>query len=423
MSTSVKQANLSDELTWRGLIQQASDLEAISKLKDCSFYCGFDPTAPSLQVGNMVPMMAMAHIARISGMTPIVLFGGATGAIGDPSGRNSERKLIDRSAIESNVSKHQAQFRKIFERLGIRSEFVNNFDWTKDVNVLDFMRDIGKHFPMTYMLSKETVKSRIHGDGISYTEFSYMLLQAFDFAHLFEHRNCKLQIGGNEQWGNITAGLELIRRKGLGEAQALTFPLLTDSQGKKLGKSEGGTVWLDAEMTSPYRFHQYWINLADEDATKCLRFLTVHSRETIESAEAEMRSAPEKRATHNLLADTMCELVHGKEALVLAKRSAEVLFGGSTDGLSESELLEIFKDVPSSTLPAQKITQMSVIDLFVESGLSKSKGEARRLIENGGAYLNNNRVSDVAMKTPSNLGNLLVLRSGKKNYHLVRKAG
>lgn len=413
-------SKLIENLQWRGLVEQSSDPEGIAKLKDCSFYCGFDPTAPSLQIGNMVPMMAMAHIAKLTGLQPIALFGGATGAIGDPSGKSAERKLLERETIDANVRKQELQFRTIFERLGIKVQFVNNFDWTKNLNVLEFLRDVGKHFPMTYMLSKETVKTRVHGEGISYTEFSYMLLQAYDFFHLYNSMNCKFQIGGSDQWGNITAGLELIRRRGSGEAHALVFPLLTDSQGKKLGKSEGVTMWLDPEMTSPYQFHQYWLNLADSDAGRSLKFLTLHERNVIEEKEREMQAAPEKRALQQLLADTLCELVHGETALKLAKQSAEVLFGGSTKDLSEKELLSIFKDVPSSDIAADRLSAMSVIDLFVETGLTKSKGDAKRLIANGGAYFNNERVADAEMKVGTLSSALIVLRSGKKNYHLVR---
>jgi len=414
--------SLTETLRSRGLMVEASDLEGIDMLSGCSFYCGFDPTAASLQVGNLVPLMAMAHVAKCSGLTPLALFGGATGAIGDPSGKGSERKLLDRLAIDENVAKQRAQFGAIYERLGLQVEFVNNYDWTQSLSTLEFLRDVGKHFPMTYMLSKDSVKARLHDEGISFTEFSYMLLQAYDFYYLYQNKNCRLQVGGSEQWGNITAGLELIRRKAAGEAYALTFPLLTDAQGKKLGKTESGTIWIDPGMTSPYRFHQYWMNIGDSEVIKCLNFLTLHEAKQIEELQLSLEHAPEKREAQRVLADTLCALVHGESASAAAKRGAQVLFGGSFEGLSQSELLEIFKDVPSSNIATDKLGALSIVDLFVETGLSKSKSEARRLITSGGAYLNNERVADAELKLSSfSAHNLLVLRSGKKSYHLVKR--
>ena len=410
-------------LEWRGLLQECTDRETVSKLgASDSFYVGYDPTAPSLQLGNLVPMIASLHLAR-SGLRCIQLFGGATGAIGDPSGKRQERQLLDRDAIVKNVTNHKRIASAIFERAGVSAEFVDNLDWTKDMSVIDFLRDVGKYFTVNYMLAKETVKTRLEGDGLSFTEFSYMLLQSMDFLHLRTSKECKLQIGGSDQWGNITAGLELIRKKGVTDAHALSIPLLLDSQGRKFGKSAEGAIWLDPTATSPYRFHQYWLNVEDADAIRYLKIFTFLSQEEIKSLEDATQQHPEKREAQKRLADSVCTLVHGEQATADAKRSAEVLFGGSLSGLSEDQLVEIFRDVPSSSVTRAHLKESKVVDLFVESGLAKSKGEARRLVQNGGAYLNNERVTDVeALAGPAggDQTKLAVLRSGKKSYHLIK---
>lgn len=413
-------------LEWRGLLQECSDREAVAKLSAAdSFYVGYDPTAPSLQLGNLVPMVASLHLAR-SGVSCIQLFGGATGAIGDPSGKRQERQLLSREDIVRNVTNHKRIASQIFERAGVKAEFVDNFEWTKDMSVIEFLRDVGKHFTVNYMLAKETVKTRLDGDGLSFTEFSYMLLQSMDFHHLRTTKNCKLQIGGSDQWGNITAGLELIRKKGVNEAYALSIPLLLDSQGKKFGKTADGAIWLDPTATSPYRFHQYWLNVEDADAIRYLKIFTFLSQEEIQLLAEATAQHPEKREAQKRLADEVCTLVHGDQATSDAKRSAEVLFGGSLAGLSETQLGEIFKDVPSSSLSRTQVAESKVVDLFVSSGLAKSKGEARRLFQNGGAYLNNERMSDVetacAAAVPAEAA-LIVLRSGKKSYHLIKIVG
>lgn len=407
----------------RGLVHDCSDEKAMLNLKpQDGFYVGFDPTAPSLQLGNLVPLVVTIHLAK-AGLTPVLLFGGATGAIGDPSGKSAERQLLERATIESNIANHQRTVSGIFERLKIKPHFVNNYDWTKDISVLEFLRDVGKHFTVNYMVAKEVVKTRLGGEGISFTEFSYMLLQANDFLHLHQHHNCKLQIGGSDQWGNITAGLELIRRKIQGEAVAFSIPLLTDSQGKKFGKSEGGTLWLDPSATSPYRFHQFWLNVADADVGRYLRVFTFFEEDEIQALEKATKEAPEKRAAQNALADSVCSLVHGESATRDARRCAEVLFGGSLDGLSSQQLEEIFQDSPSSTLLRSQILKSSFAEILTTSGLVKSKGEAKRLIQNGGAYLNNQRVNDVDFQVSDDAtlaSGVLVLRSGKKQYHLVK---
>ena len=415
--------NILAELQQRNLIQDISDPELFDKLKPGeAFYVGFDPTAPSLQLGNLVPLTMSMRLAK-AGYKPILLFGGFTGAIGDPSGKANERQLLDQEAINTNVSNHQKCVKQIFERAKLDVKFVNNTEWCANLTTLEFLRDVGKHFTVNYMLSKEVVKTRVEGAGISFTEFSYMILQSFDFLNLYKTYNCKLQIGGSDQWGNLTAGLELIRKKIQGEAFAFSIPLITDSQGKKFGKSESGTIWLDAAQSSPYKFHQFWLNLPDSDVVKYLKIFSFFSLEEIAELEKSLLTAPEKRAAQNALADCMCSLVHGEEATQDARKSAQVLFGGSIDGLSSGQLADIFEDAPSSSLEKSKLETLSFLDLLVESKLAKSKGEARRLVESGGAYLNNQRISDVNLKLSEAScldSEMLVLRSGKKNYHILK---
>jgi tyrosyl-tRNA synthetase len=410
------------ELEWRGLIQDIVNPDELAKLPaGTPFYVGIDPSAPSLQVGNLVPLIVSMHLGR-AGLSPILLFGGATGSIGDPSGKKSERQLLDRSSVDDNVARHSSKVREIFERAQVKASFVNNYDWTASVSILDFLRDVGKYFTINYMLAKEFVKSRVEDDSISYTEFSYMLLQSFDFCHLYQNKGCKLQIGGSDQWGNITSGLELIRKKLSGEAFAFSFPLVTDSAGRKFGKSEGGAVWLDGRMTSPYRFHQFWLNVEDASVVKFLKIFTFLSREEIGRLEQSVAQAPEKREAQNALADALCDLVHGPEATSKAKRSAQVLFGGSLEGLSNTDLEEIFAEVPSTSYERTKLSGMAFLDLLAETKLVPSKGEGRRLITNGGAYLNNERVTDAQLKISDAAlaSGMLVLRAGKKQYHLVK---
>ncbi|MBN8550444.1 MAG: tyrosine--tRNA ligase [Deltaproteobacteria bacterium] len=415
--------NFIETLQWRGLLQDVSDMDGIQKLGATdSFYVGLDPSAPSLQIGNLVPLIVAAHLGR-AGLKPIILFGGSTGSIGDPSGKRAERPLLDRATIDDNVRRHSAKVAEIYERLNIKADFVNNYDWTASVSIIDFLREVGKHFTLSYMLSKEFVKTRVEEDSISYTEFSYMLLQSFDFLHLYQHKDCKLQIGGSDQWGNITSGLELIRKKIGGSAYAFSIPLILDSQGRKFGKSEGSAVYLDGTMTSPYKFHQFWLNLEDASVIKYLKIFSFLEKAEIDELEKKVQSAPEKREAQQTLADLMTTLVHGEAGTREAKQSAEVLFGGSIAGLSEQQLENIFNGVPSTTIERAKLATMSMADIMAETKLASSKGEARRLITSGGAYLNNERVSDPALalaQSAAAKSNIFVLRSGKKNYHLVK---
>lgn len=407
----------------RGLIQDISDENGLAALpKGTSCYVGFDPSARSLQLGNLVALITLIHMAR-AGFKPVILFGGATGSIGDPSGKNAERNLLPMEAIEQNLLHQTQQATNIFERVGVSAEFVNNYDWTKEVDVLSFLRDIGKYFTVNYMIAKEVVKTRLNGEGISYTEFSYMLLQAFDFLHLYQSRDVRIQFGGSDQWGNLTAGLELIRKKIQGEAYAFSTPLILDSQGRKFGKSEGGAIWLDPELTSPYRLHQYLLNVEDAKSVEYLKVFTFLSLEEILAIEHEMTERPETRAAQHALADSVCTLVHGEQATLDAKRCAEVLFGGSIEGLSDTQLADIFSEAPSSSIAREALADKTVLDIFVESGLTKSRGEGKKLLSSGGGYLNNQRLQEPGQNVTDLLKegrSMLVLRSGKKNYHLLK---
>lgn len=416
--------NLQEELTWRGLIQDVSDPELFSKVKPGdACYVGFDPTAPSLQVGNLVQLLVAIHLSK-TGIRPILLFGGATGMIGDPGGRSTERNLQPLEVIAENVKLQEQQARDLWKNAGVSviPEFVNNADWTKDITYLSFLRDIGKHFTVNYMLQKDSVKSRLAGEGISYTEFSYMLLQAFDFLHLYQTKGVRLQFGGSDQWGNLTAGLELIRRKIQGDAYSFSVPLITNSEGKKFGKSAGNAVWLDPKLTSPYKFHQFWLNVPDLDAVKLIRVFTFADKDQVAALELSMQQEPAKREAQKYLADSLCTLVHGAAATEDAKRCAAVLFGGSFEGLSDKQLLDIFSEAPTTQLKRADAASLDVVSL-VGTTVASSKGEARRLIQGGGIYIDNERVSDpVAGISSTQLLNkgFVILRSGKKNYHLVK---
>ncbi len=407
----------------RGLLQDCSDPAGVDAFQPGTpFYCGFDPTASSLQLGNLVPMIVMMHLGR-AGLTPFMIFGGATGSIGDPSGKSSERQLLSDEITERNLQNQMLQARAIFQRAGLEVRFVNNLDWTKGLSCIDFLREIGKHLTVNYMLAKDVIKSRLDGEGISFTEFSYMLLQAYDFFHLHGNYGVKLQIGGSDQWGNITAGLELIRKKAQGEAYALSFPLITDSQGRKFGKSAGNALWLDPALTSPYKLHQYFLNIEDASVIGYLKIFSFLALEEIAEIEQDSKREPQARRAQSVLADTVCELVHGKAATEEAKRCGALLFGGELKDLPESALLDIFSEAPSSELLQSDFQKATALDLFERSGLVKSRGDGKKLIASGGAYLNNQRVkdpADPAKQYSPDSASVLILRSGKKNYHLLR---
>lgn len=419
------------DLAWRGLIHQSTDEANIPAWLNAgtrTVYAGFDPTADSLHVGHLLQLMTLRRF-QSAGHRPIALVGGATGMIGDPSGKSEERNLLSVDSLRANVVGMESQMRRFLEfDAGASSALlVNNFDWMRKFSYLDFLRDIGKNFPVNVMLGKESVKTRIDrtDSGLSYTEFSYMLLQAYDFVHLNEQFGCELQIGGSDQWGNITAGIDLGRRLRGVQLYGLTSPLLTKSDGGKMGKTEKGAVWLSADRTSPYAFYQYWINVADEDAGKCLRMLTELPHEEIEQLDAQRESEPHRRDSQRRLAEAMTQLVHGDDGLLKALRATKIFFGAEISDLADAELIEIFADVPSKHLSRDQLSGdgVPVLDAFVEAGLSKSKGEVRRKIKEGGVYVNNVRATDAdQVLTPASLASqtVIVLRLGKKKYALLR---
>ena len=415
----------------RGLLEQISDeagLTALFAREQVSFYVGFDPTARSLHVGNFVPIMMMAHLQR-AGHRPIAVVGGATGMIGDPSGRSSERNLLDDSAVLANLATIRTQLASFLRFEGSNAaKVVNNADWTGPISYLHWLRDVGKYFSVNAMIAKESVRRRLEerDQGISYTEFSYMLLQAYDFFVLNRDEGVQLQMGGNDQWGNITAGIELIHKKGGGQAYAITSPLLLTAAGEKFGKSAGNAVWLDSALTSPFAFYQYWVRTDDRDAGKFLRMFTFLDLDEIEAIEAAHASNLAGRGAQRRLAQEVTRIVHGEAALLRAELATEILFGREIQGLSDAELADIFGDVPSTQLERNRLEAgIDLISLLVEMGASASKGEARRALTAGSIYLNNVKVTDAAlMVTAAQLASesTLVVRTGKKNYFLARFA-
>ena len=379
-------SGLHSDLRWRGLIHQTTDDARLPEwLASASrvVYAGFDPTAESLHVGSLMPLMFLRRFQR-AGHTPIALVGGATGMIGDPSGKSEERNLLDVDALRRHVAGIEQQMQRFLDFDGSNAALlVNNFDWMSRLGYLDFLREVGKNFPVNVMLAKDSVKNRLErGDaGLSYTEFSYMLLQAYDFVHLYDRYRCELQLGGSDQWGNITAGIDLARRMRSVQLYGITCPLLTKSDGGKMGKTETGTIWLSAERTSPYAFYQYWINVDDADAGKCLRFLTEIEPEQIESLDAARVADPGKRDSQRRLAEELTRLVHGDTGLAAAKRATDIFFGAEISNLSDRQLNEIFADVPSTELPRAELGNISLVDALTTSGLAKTKSEARRTIE------------------------------------------
>lgn len=416
--------NIYDELQWRGLVyDHTEEVPSLLKEHKISLYNGFDPTADSLHVGHLVPMLALARFQRF-GHTPIAVAGGGTGMIGDPSGRSDERNLLTQEQIDYNVGRIKTQLAQFLD-FGVKSnpaQLVNNADWLGPLRMMDFLRDVGKQFSVNVMLTKDSVKSRLEG-GISYTEFSYMLLQSYDFLHLFRTQNCVLQTGGSDQWGNITAGSDLIRREG-GKAHGLVYPLITKADGTKFGKTAAGAVWLAADRTSPYKFYQFWVNTDDRDVLNYLRIFTWLAQDEVNALAETHQAAPHERAAHTRLAREMTRLVHGETALSKAEQATKVLFGGSLEGLDAADITDIFAEVPSNTIGRAELAGgLPVVDLLAHSGLFKSKGEARRALQGGGVYLNNERVDDADQLIGASQaieGQFLVLRQGKRRYHLVQ---
>jgi tyrosyl-tRNA synthetase len=418
-----------DELHWRGLLADCTDQEGLAKRLvqgPVAVYCGFDPTADSLHVGNLVPLLALARFQRL-GHRPIVLAGGATGMIGDPSGKSAERNLQTTEQVAHNIACQKGQLSAFLDfQGGNPARIVNNADWTANVTYLEFLRDVGKHFTVNWMVAKESVRARMEDReaGISYTEFSYMLLQAFDFYHLRKTADCELQVGATDQWGNITAGTELIRKKLGATAWGLTFPLLTKADGTKYGKTAGGSVWLDPGKTSPYRFYQYFVQVEDAEVGKLLRILTFLSRGEIEALEAESGANPGARAAQKALARELTSLVHGKGALEAAVKASEILFGGTLEGVSEEVFRDVVGEIPTRPIDPASLSGAgaSIADLLVASGLCPSKGQARKDIEGGGIYLNNVRVAEAGRSVGSAdllFGKHLLLRKGKRSYAVL----
>jgi tyrosyl-tRNA synthetase len=416
---------LLQDLQWRGIIYQQTDEEAIKEVlnkEKISLYCGVDPTADSMHIGHLLPFLTLRRF-QAQGHRPIVLVGGATGLIGDPSGKSEERNLQTLEAVEHNVSCIKKQLEKIFNFEGDNGAIlVNNYDWAGSMDIVTFLRDIGKHIGVNYMLAKDTIANRLE-TGISFTEFTYTILQAMDFMHLYEHHNCKLQIGGSDQWGNITTGLELIRKmmpEG-SKAFGLTIPLVTKADGTKFGKTESGAVWLDPEKTTPYEFYQFWINTADADVVKYLKFFTFLSQEEIESLEKSVQEEAHLRKAQKALAEEMTRLIHGEESLQQAIKISEALFSGDVKNLSAAEIQQGFKDVPSYEVKEE--TEANLVDLLVAAKISPSKRQAREDITNGAVSLNGEKVTDSSytLQAADKIeGKYTIIRRGKKKYYLIK---
>jgi len=422
----------------RGLIHQSTDAARLREwlsVPGRRVYAGFDPTADSLHVGHLVALVLLRRVAH-AGHEPVAVIGGATGMIGDPSGRSEERNLLSPDELAANIAGVERQIRAILlsdagHDVGggasvTPHHVVNNADWMRGVGYLEFLRDVGKHVPLSQMLGKDSVKSRLERDGgLSYTEFSYMLLQAWDFVHLSDALDCRVQIGGSDQWGNITAGIELGRRLRSRELHGITCPLLTKSDGTKMGKTASGAIWLDPRRTSPYRFYQYWINLDDDDAGRCLARLTPLSLAELADLDAKRAANPAARDSQKRLAEELTRLVHDDAGLSAARQATEIFFGAEISQLDDGQLAEIFADVPSREFARSALDGegLQLLEALTDTGLAQSRAAARRTIEQGGAYVNNRRISDVAYRlTPKDLAGVatLVLRSGKKSYAVAR---
>jgi len=417
--------DLYGEFEWRGLIYDATDgVHELLARERVTVYSGFDPTASSLHVGHLLPMLALARFQRF-GHSPIALVGGGTGLIGDPSFKAAERALLSVEQVEANVAGIRTQLARFldFENTTTPARLVNNAEWLTKLGAIEFMRDVGKHFTVNAMMAKESVRRRIESEeGISYTEFSYPLLQSYDFLVLHDRFGCTLQIGGSDQWGNITAGMDLIRRVRGGKAHGLVLPLLMTAAGTKFGKTEAGSVWLDAQLTTPYEFYQFWLNIDDRDAVKYLRFFTFLEAPRIAELEAVTRLEPEKRRAQRELARQVTGLVHGDAAVRDAEAATSKLFGGDIASMSVSDLLQVFPNVPSSTM-AYVADGWPIVELLSAAGVTSSKSEATRLIRGGGIYVNDRRVTDEKGRLrPDEAieGELFVVRKGKKDNYLVR---
>lgn len=424
--------NLIEELRWRGMVQDImpGTEEQLNK-EMTTGYIGFDPTADSLHIGNLVPIILLMHLQKC-GHKPIVLVGGATGMVGDPSGKSEERNLLDEDTLNHNVGKVKAQLEKFLEfdnALPNAAEMVNNYDWFRHIRFLDFIRDAGKHITVNYMMSKDSVRKRLEGDnGMSFTEFTYQLVQGYDFYWLHKHRNCKLQMGGSDQWGNIVTGTELIRRKGGGEAFAFTCPLITKADGGKFGKSEKGNIWLDASKTSPYQFYQFWLNTADADAIKYIKIFTFLPKEEIDALLAQHNGNEHQRVLQKKLAEELTCFIHSRSEFDFAVKAAGILFSNDTaeilQQLNEEQLLQVMEGVPAVDFSKDALQNgIDIVSFLAETKIFPSKGEARKMVQGGGVSINKVKIDaiDHTIKEEALLnGKYLLVQKGKKNYNLVR---
>ncbi len=426
--------NFVEELRWRGLLHDIMPETEEHLLKhQTTGYIGFDPTADSLHIGSLVQILILMHFQR-AGHRPIALVGGATGMVGDPSGKSAERNLLDEATLEKNIAGVKAQlarFLKFDASVENPAELVNNYDWMKDISLIDFVRDTGKHITVNYMMAKDSVKKRLGSDskeGMSFTEFTYQLFQGYDFYHLYKEKNCVLQMGGSDQWGNITTGTELIRRKAQGKAYAITVPLVTKADGTKFGKTEGGNVWLDAERTSPYKFYQYWLNASDEDAEKYIKIFTFLEQETIETLIAQHQEAPHLRVLQKKIGEEVTVMTHGQEAYENALAASAILFGKSTasdlKSLDEQTFLDVFEGVPQAEISRNLIDNGldMIAALAAETGFLGSNGEARRALKENAIAVNKEKVKEDFTITEADLiaNKYVLLQRGKKNYYLIK---
>jgi len=426
--------NFVEELRWRGLIHDTiPETEEYLNQHKTVGYIGFDPTADSLHIGSLVQILVLKHFQN-AGHTPIALVGGATGMVGDPSGKSAERNLLDEAILNNNVAGVKSQLARFLDfesATGNKAQLVNNYDWMKEISLIDFVRDIGKHLTVNYMMAKDSVKKRLGSDaqeGMSFTEFTYQLFQGFDFLHLYENYDCRIQMGGSDQWGNITTGTELIRRKVQGKAYALTVPLVTKADGSKFGKTEGGNIWLDAAKTSPYKFYQYWLNTSDEDAEKYIKIFTFLDKETIDSLIAEHAEMPHLRLLQKRIGEEVTIMTHGKEAYDNALKASQILFGKSTSddlqSLDEQTFLDVFEGVPMASVTHQDIDNgIDIIAALNEkSGFLKSNGEVRRALKENSISVNKTKVTEGHQVTASDLiaSKYVLLQRGKKQYFLLK---
>lgn len=433
MSENILHMNFVEELRWRGMLHDIMPETEEYLLKNkTTGYIGFDPTADSLHIGSLVPIIILMHFQR-AGHSPIALVGGATGMVGDPSGKSDERNLLDEATLAKNIAGVKSQLERFIDfndTTDNAAKMVNNYDWMKGISLIDFVRDVGKHITVNYMMAKDSVKKRLGTDsktGMSFTEFTYQLFQGYDFYHLYKHQNCMLQMGGSDQWGNITTGTELIRRKAQGKAYAITCKLITKADGTKFGKTAGGNVWLDAKRTSPYKFYQYWLNASDEDAENYIKVFTFLDKETIENLISEHQKTPHLRLLQKKIGEEVTIMTHGKEAYENALRASKILFGKSTaadlKSLDEQTFLDVFEGVPQSEITSQDLTGIDMIGaLAAKTGFLSSNGEARRALKENSISVNKEKANESYQLSTNDLiaEKYILLQRGKKNYFLLK---